>query len=102
MPIGFADKRAVKFYFATYRTTSVGAFLRAPIVTGSRVASNEMREWVRERERGGRGWLDLELRLRAAMRPRMWRAQRERETAAVAGTFLDYPYLRKFRARYAR
>jgi len=55
MPIGFADKRAVKFYFATYRTTSVGAFLRAPIVTGSRVASNEMREWVRERERGGEG-----------------------------------------------
>jgi len=44
MPIGFADKRAVKFYFATYRTTSVGAFLRAPIVTDSRVASNGMRE----------------------------------------------------------
>lgn len=39
----------MKFYFATYRTTSVGAFLRAPIVTGSCVASTGARGVARSR-----------------------------------------------------
>jgi len=30
------------------------------------------------------------------------RSERKRETAEIASTFLDYPYLRKFRARYTR
>jgi len=96
-PIGFVDKRSVKFYFVSYRKHRSKYFC----VCQSLLAVVVVWCDIDRREKGAAARFRIASASCEAASD-VARIERKRNTVAVAGTFLDYPYLRKFRARYAR